>query len=203
MRIRHLDYDSSLSLVRSRRPDRGYDRPEKDSSPATGTEVVSDPSQQTGLGPDHREAEDRIVTCRGEHFIKPGRASTACTRSTSLMGSFATRASAPGVSSADLWERAAFLEPRLPHQRADTDPRDSGLPGFARRPESDPRAPWRPSVPANPAQGSLATETANPTPVERLRCLADRVRPERATRLKPESIAPHTYSQKAATGAIP
>src|SRR6266404_1584082 len=100
----------------------------------------------------------------------------------------------PGLSCADLWERAAFLEPRLPHQRADTDPRDSGLQRFARPPESDLRAPWRPPVPANPAQGSLATETANPTLAETLRCLADRVRPERATRLKPEPTAPHTWS---------
>src|SRR5580692_5639431 len=105
------------------------------------------------------------------------------------------------LSCADLWERAAFLEPRLPHQRADTDPPDSGRQRFARPPESDLRAPWRPSVPADPTQGSLATETAHPTPVETLRCLADRVRPERATRLKPESTAPHTYSEIAATRA--
>src|SRR4026209_132039 len=94
------------------------------------------------------------------------------------------------VHCADRWERAAFLEPRLPHQHADTNPRDSGLQRFVRRPDSDPRAPWRPPVPANPAQGSLATETANPTLVETLRCLADRVRPERATQLKPGSTAP-------------
>src|SRR5580704_3953951 len=106
------------------------------------------------------------------------------------------------VSCADLWERAAFLEPRLPHQREDTDPLDSGRQRFARPPESDLRAPWRPSVPANPTQGSLATETAHPKPVETLRCLADRVRPERATRLKPESTAPHTYSEIAATRAL-
>src|SRR5262245_42145447 len=54
------------------------------------------------------------------------------------------------VSCADRWERAAFLEPRLPHQRTDTGPRDSGLQRFAPRPESDPRALWRPPVPANP-----------------------------------------------------
>src|SRR6266481_9089963 len=105
------------------------------------------------------------------------------------------------VSCADLWERAAFLEPRLPHQRADTDPRDSGWQRFARPPDSDPRGPWRPPVSANPAQASLATKTANPTLVETLRCLADRVHLERATRLKPESTAPHTYSEIAATGA--
>src|SRR5262245_13491986 len=53
----------------------------------------------------------------------------------------------PRVSCADLWEREAFLQPRLPHQRADTDPRDNGLQRFARRPDSDPRALWRPSAP--------------------------------------------------------
>src|SRR5262245_18043574 len=106
------------------------------------------------------------------------------------------------VSCADLWERAAFLEPRLPHQRAVTDPPDSGRQRFALPPESDLRATWRPSVPANPTQGSLATETVHPTPVETLRCLADRGRPEKATRLKPESATPHTYSEIAATGAL-
>src|SRR6266481_4594878 len=104
------------------------------------------------------------------------------------------------VSCADLWERAAFLEPRLPHQRADTDPRDSGLQRFERPPDSDPPAPWRPPISANPAQGSPATETAHPILVETLRCLADRVGPERATRLKPESTAPQTDSEIAATG---
>src|SRR4029077_18635666 len=104
------------------------------------------------------------------------------------------------VRCADLLERAAFLEPRWPHQRADTDPRDSGRPRFARPLESGLRGPWRPSVPANPAQGSLAAETAHPTRVETLRCLADRVGPERATRQKPESTAPHTDSEIAATG---
>src|SRR6266481_4201325 len=72
------------------------------------------------------------------------------------------------VSCADLWERAAFLEPRLPHQRVDTDPPDSGLQRFARPPDSDPRAPWRPPISANPAQASLARETAHPTLVETL-----------------------------------
>src|SRR5262249_21306602 len=60
-------------------------------------------------------------------------------------------------------------------------------------PDSDPRARWKPSVPANPARASLATGTANPTRVEMPGCLADRVGPERATRLKPASTAPHTY----------
>jgi hypothetical protein len=54
------------------------------------------------------------------------------------------------VSRADRWERAAFLESRLPHQRTDTGPRDSGLQRFAPRPESDLRALWRPPVPVNP-----------------------------------------------------
>src|SRR5262245_56921985 len=107
------------------------------------------------------------------------------------------------VSFADRWELGAFLEPQLPHQRPDTNPRDSGLQRFVRRPESDPRALWRPSLSANAAQASLATETAHPTRVETIRCLGDRVGPERATRLKPESEAPHTYSEIAATGASP
>src|SRR5262245_9166336 len=109
----------------------------------------------------------------------------------------------PPLRCVDLWERAAFLEPRFPHQRADTDLRDSGLQRFARPPESDLRAPWRPSDPAGPSQAAPASETARPTRVEIPPHLADRVRPERAVRPKPEPTAPHTWSGTAATGASP
>src|SRR5262249_49620088 len=122
------------------------------------------------------------------------RCSTACPQCSST-GENLTAARVLGlVSCADRSEQAFSLEPRSPRQRAGIDPRDSGLQRSVHPPDSDPRAPWRPPVSANPAQGSLATGTAHPTLVETLRRLADRVGPERATRLKLESRAPHTDS---------
>src|SRR2546421_12336793 len=59
----------------------------------------------TGLGADHGETEDAVVTPTTSTFMKPGRSPSACTRSTPLIGNFATRGVTP-------WRRAsASLSP--------------------------------------------------------------------------------------------
>src|SRR5262245_16700223 len=55
-----MDHDyghRDSSLVRSHRPDRGFDRPEKDSSRSTETEAMSDPSQR------HADDVSDLVAC--------------------------------------------------------------------------------------------------------------------------------------------